>query len=84
VVSTRVGVEGLAEGDGEFAALADDPSGFARHVLRLLRDAQHAGAMAERARNLVVATRDMSVITARLVESYAAAVQEKREAVITG
>lgn len=78
VVSTWVGAEGLARKDGEFCALSDDPQGFADRVLELLDDPQKAAAMAARARKEVEANWDMSNITARLVEGYAALVREKR------
>jgi GT2 family glycosyltransferase/glycosyltransferase involved in cell wall biosynthesis len=78
VVSTRVGAEGLATVDGEFCALADDPGEFAGRVLELLRNAEGAAAMAERARAEVVANWDMAAITGRLVESYRELVKEKR------
>jgi glycosyltransferase involved in cell wall biosynthesis len=79
VVSTRVGAEGLANKDGEYCALADNPADFARRVVDLMRDYEEARAMAARARELVENTRDMRVITSRLVESYQSAVREKRE-----
>lgn len=70
VVSTRLGAEGLAEKDGEICALADDPETFARQVLHLLRDPEKAAAMATRAREEVVAKRDIRSMTERLVNCY--------------
>jgi GT2 family glycosyltransferase len=85
VVSTRLGAEGLASVDGEICALADEPEGFASHVLELLHDPSKAEAMAERARAEVVAHRDMRAMTAGLVECYRAEVfrmrTEQRDAV---
>jgi glycosyltransferase involved in cell wall biosynthesis len=78
VVSTRVGAEGLAEQDGEYCALADDAEGFARRVVDLMNDYDSARAMAARARRLVENTRDMRVITSKLVESYRSEVERKR------
>jgi glycosyltransferase involved in cell wall biosynthesis len=78
VVSTRIGAEGLATIDGEICALADDPGEFAAKIVELLGDATKAGEMAQRARERVVATRDMAVLTRRLVESYRAVLEEKR------
>ncbi len=78
VVSTYVGAEGLAGVDGEFAALSDDPAGFAKRVVELFRDQQKARNLAARAREMVVRTRDMRVITSRLVQSYSAEVGRKR------
>jgi glycosyltransferase involved in cell wall biosynthesis len=78
VVSTRVGAEGLADRDGEVCALADDPDLFASHVVKLLADPGQAASMAQRARELVVNTRDMKLITSRLVDSYREEVARKR------
>jgi glycosyltransferase involved in cell wall biosynthesis len=70
VVSTRLGAEGLADKDGEICALADDPGSFGRHVLELLRDSEKAAALAARAREEVVARRDIRFMTERLVDCY--------------
>jgi len=78
VVSTHLGAEGLAEKDGEICALADDPAAFAERILELFHDPATARQMACRAREHVVSTRDMRVLTERLVESYHAVVRQKR------
>ncbi len=78
VVSTRLGAEGLTDKDGEICALADDPRGFADHVLDLLRDPAKAAAMATRARAEVVAKRDIRSMTERLVECYRSEVSRVR------
>ena len=78
VVSTPLGAEGLAERDGEFCALAADADGFARRVVELLDDPEKARAMAARARAEVVNHRDMKAMTAKLAESYKAAIAAKR------
>jgi O-antigen biosynthesis protein len=78
VVSTYIGAEGLAEVDGEYCALADDPQGFADRAVSLLRDREAASAMAARARDVVVRTRDMRVITTRLVEAFRNEVESRR------
>ena len=78
VVSTTLGAEGLAENDGEICALADDPSEFAGKILQLLDDPERAQKMACRAREHVVATRDMRVLTENLVLTYREVVNEKR------
>ena len=70
VVSTPLGAEGLAGKDGEICALADDPAEFARKIVELFDDPEKARKLACRAREQVVATRDMRVLTERLVESY--------------
>ncbi|HEX3743712.1 MAG TPA: glycosyltransferase [Bryobacteraceae bacterium] len=81
VVSTVVGAEGLAEKDGEFCALADDPREFAGRVVKLLADPEAAAAMAARARREVEAHWDMAAITQKLVTEYAQLVKAKRSAV---
>ena len=70
VVSTRLGAEGLASEDGVVCRLADDPAQFARAVLDLLEAPDEAAEMAARARQEVVATRDMRAITGNLMASY--------------
>ena len=79
VVSTGLGAEGLAGKDGEICALADEPAEFARKIVELFEDPEMAGKLACRAREQVVATRDMRVLTERLVESYREVVREKRK-----
>ena len=78
VVSTRIGAEGLADKDGEFCALADDPTTFAAKILQLFDDRDSATLMAERARREVESNWDMAVITGRLVERYRQVLEEKR------
>ncbi len=78
VVSTRLGAEGLATKDGEICALADDPVEFAHKIVELFTDRDRARGLALRAREQVVATRDMAVLTRRLVDSYQAVLREKR------
>jgi len=79
VVSTPLGAEGLAEKDGEICALADDPTEFAQRIVELFDDPEKAGELACQARRRVVATRDMRVLTERLVESYREVVKQKRQ-----
>ncbi len=78
VVSTPLGAEGLAVKDGEICALAEDPGEFARKIVELFQDAEKARNLACRAREQVVATRDMRVLTERLVESYRDILRQKR------
>jgi len=78
VVSTRIGAEGLAGGNGELCALADTPEEFAAAILDLLQDERRAAEMATRARADVVAKRDMRAMTERLVECYRAEVSRMR------
>jgi GT2 family glycosyltransferase/glycosyltransferase involved in cell wall biosynthesis len=82
VVSTTVGAEGLARKDGEFCALADDPSAFADRVIALFENPRGAEEMARRARTEVEANWDMGVLTGGLVESYRAMVEEKRRKIV--
>jgi glycosyltransferase involved in cell wall biosynthesis len=78
VVSTPLGAEGLADKDGEICALAEDPGEFARKIVELFDDPEKARKLACRAREQVVATRDMRVLTERLVESYREVLRQKR------
>ena len=70
VISTRLGAEGLAANDGEVCALADDEEGFAESVLDLLENPEKSEEMARRARDEVVARRDMRRMTEKLVNGY--------------
>lgn len=54
IVSTTIGAEGLPVVPNEHLVIADDPSGFARSTLLLLRDAARRRAMGITARKLVV------------------------------
>jgi GT2 family glycosyltransferase len=78
VVSTPLGAEGLAGSDGEICSLAADPSEFARKIVELFDDSEKAKKLACKARERVVATRDMRVLTERLVESYREVIEQKR------
>jgi glycosyltransferase involved in cell wall biosynthesis len=78
VVSTPLGAEGLASKDGEICALAEDPAAFAQKIVELFDDPDKAAKMACRAREQVVETRDMRVLTERLVDSYREILKQKR------
>ncbi len=78
VVSTPLGAEGLAGKDGEICSLAADPAEFAQKIVELFEDGAKARGLACRAREKVVETRDMRVMTERLVESYQQVVRAKR------
>jgi len=80
VVSTAIGAEGLARQDGELCWLADEPGLFADKVLKIFDNPLQAAEMASRARAEVAANWDMTAITGRLIESYRAAVMDKRRA----
>ena len=53
VVSTTVGAEGLPVTNGDHLLIADDPQDFAERVIEVLKDAEHARAIGDRARLLV-------------------------------
>jgi glycosyltransferase involved in cell wall biosynthesis len=77
VVSTKLGAEGLTDKDGEVCSLADSPDEFAEKIAQLFTDTAKAAQLAGRARERVVATRDMAVLTKRLLDSYRTALREK-------
>ena len=78
VVSTTLGAEGLTSVDGEICALADDAASFAHNINALIENPEIGRAMAERARREMETNRDMAGMSERLMESYRAAVREKR------
>ncbi len=78
VVSTSLGAEGLTVKDGEICALADSADAFAERIVELFSNADRARELAQRARARVEATRDMAVLTRRLLDSYRTALREKR------
>jgi O-antigen biosynthesis protein len=82
VVSTAIGAEGLAERDGEFCLLSDDPGQFADYVLSLLEAPQSAREMTARARAEVERNWDMEVLTRRLAQHYQVLVERKRSAAV--
>jgi sugar transferase (PEP-CTERM/EpsH1 system associated) len=83
VVSTAVGAEGLPVTGGEHLLLADEPRGFARAVVRLLRDLDRRRAIEQAARQLVVSQYDWSVVAGDLESAltrFAAAAREPARA----
>jgi glycosyltransferase involved in cell wall biosynthesis len=70
VVSTRMGLEGVAAVPGEHVLLADDPPAFAAAVLRLLADPALAARLAARARELVEERYDWTRLTPALLSLY--------------
>jgi glycosyltransferase involved in cell wall biosynthesis len=66
VVSTTVGAEGLPVAAGEHLLIADEPTTFARAVVRLLRDVDRRRQLEEAARSLVVANYDWSAVAGSL------------------
>ena len=77
-VSTRIGAEGLTTTDGDVCRLADAPEDFASAVAELLEQPEQARGMAARARDYVVAKRDIRTMTARLCDEYRRVVVSKR------
>jgi polysaccharide biosynthesis protein PslH len=70
IVTTSIGVQGIAAISGESLWIADSPVTFANAVLRTLRDLQGAEAMAKRARALVEQAYGWEAVTRLLLEEY--------------
>ena len=70
VVSTRMGLEGIAAVPGEHAYVADTPAAFADAVLRLLADPTEATRLAQHARALVETHYDWERLTPALPALY--------------
>ena len=68
VVSTSKGAEGLDVIDGDHILLADDPTTFAHHTLRLLRDPDLRRRLTTNARSLVEERYDWLQIGQRFVD----------------
>ncbi len=80
VVATSVGVEGLQVIPGEDILVADQPSAFAHHVVRVLKDPMLRQKLCERGMAVIRKQYDWDVIVARLEEIYRELVeQELRE-----
>lgn len=78
VVSTRLGMEGIAAEDGVHCDLADDANGFAGGLVELLRSPGMRAERGRRARELVERLYDAPVVFARLEAAYAEAVAARR------
>lgn len=72
VVSTSQGCEGLTAKDEENILIRDEPEGFARAVLRVLRDRKLRDGLGESARDTAVQRYSWQRIGEKLVESYRA------------
>jgi glycosyltransferase involved in cell wall biosynthesis len=70
IVTTSIGVEGIAAISGEHLWIADSPVTFANAVLRILRDLRGAEAMGKRARALVEQAYGWEAVTGLLLEEY--------------
>ena len=66
VVSTGVGAEGLPIEPGKHALIADEPSAFARAVVRLIRDVDRRRQLERAARALVLERYDWSAVAGDL------------------
>jgi glycosyltransferase involved in cell wall biosynthesis len=80
VVSTSLGAEGLAGGNGSLCEIADAPDDFAAAVLRVLASREYAGQLANRARRFVESHMDGTVVTGRLLEVYRRELTQARRA----
>ncbi|MCC6178590.1 MAG: glycosyltransferase [Chloroflexi bacterium] len=76
IVSTRLGMEGIAAIDGVHYLAADDAPTFAAAVLRLLDDAPLRERIAEAASALVREQYDWRVVAPRLLDVYRTVVRE--------
>lgn len=70
VVTTTVGLEGIAAEDGRHVLLGDTPEAFAAAVARLLRDRPFAAELAANGRRLVETTYDWQVALRRMDAAY--------------
>ena len=68
VVATTKAVEGLAVRDGEHLLVADTTREFAQAVVHILRNPTVAAALADRARRLVRAHYDSSIVVSQFVQ----------------
>jgi sugar transferase (PEP-CTERM/EpsH1 system associated) len=63
VISTSIGAEGLPVKSGEHLLIADDPSGFAASILRLLSDASLRVKLGQTARRLVEENHEWAMVS---------------------
>jgi polysaccharide biosynthesis protein PslH len=80
VVSTTVGAEGLPVTSGRDVAIADDPAGFAKAVVHLMRDVPARQAIEAAARRLVVERYDWSAVALDFEEALLRAAAERAAA----
>jgi polysaccharide biosynthesis protein PslH len=69
VVSTAVGIEGIAAVDGRHALIADDPDAFAQATVQFLRSRTLAGQIARDARTLALERYDTGVVGERQLKA---------------
>ncbi len=77
VVSTTVGVEGIAARDGEHLLIADTPVAFAQAILRLLGDFELSRRLSRAGRRLVEERYDWHTALSGLDAIYASAAAEE-------
>lgn len=70
LVSTPLGVQGIAVTDGQHASLAEEPAAFATAVLELLADPERQSQYRSEARALVEREHDWPTITHQLEDFY--------------
>jgi len=70
VVTTSIGCEGLSVTGGEHLEVADDPDTFAQKTARLMSDADAAGELGRRGRQLVEREYSWEVVARRLEEFH--------------
>lgn len=69
VVSTTIGIEGIPAANGREAVIADDPGGFAKACIELLRDVERANELGRNARSFVCRRFDRPIIEHK-IQSY--------------
>lgn len=69
VVSTRIGIEGIAAIDGTHLLIADSVEEFAAATIRVLEDRALAERLARAARELALAEYDIAVVGRRMLEA---------------
>jgi glycosyltransferase involved in cell wall biosynthesis len=70
MVSTSLGCEGVAVGDGEHLLIGDDARGFAHQTLRVFADPDLAGRLGTAGRELIVAEYSWALAGERLEALY--------------
>ncbi len=70
VVTTAIGCEGLAVGDGEHVCVADEPELFAERIVGLMSDGEFAAELGNRGRELVVRDYSWGVAGRRLEQFH--------------
>ena len=71
VVTTSLGIEGIAARANEHVRIADTPDAFAAHTVELLRDRLLAQEQGQAAKRFAEELYDWRLFTPRLLEFYA-------------